>query len=130
MRHVSGTHRVAIDWLFDRINVDSRIQIKCVHTKDQLADILTEESFTRDEWNHLLRLLNIMNSSMFSCSHFFLSNREQKQSAMAKRGQEGTSGEGSAMAKPKFMTLVMAKPRLINLVPHNLLSAMKNLRNM
>ena len=29
MRHVSRTHRVAIDWLFDRINVDSKIQIKC-----------------------------------------------------------------------------------------------------
>ena len=22
MRHVSGTHRVALDWLFDRINLD------------------------------------------------------------------------------------------------------------
>ena len=28
MRHVSRTHRVALDWLFDRINLDSKIQIK------------------------------------------------------------------------------------------------------
>ena len=28
MRHVSRTHRVALDWLFDGINLDSKIQIK------------------------------------------------------------------------------------------------------
>ena len=28
MRYVSRTHRVALDWLFDRINLDSKIQIK------------------------------------------------------------------------------------------------------
>ena len=27
MKHVSRTHRVALDWLFDRINLDSKIQI-------------------------------------------------------------------------------------------------------
>ena len=54
MRHVSRTHRVALDWLFDRINLDPKIQIKYIDTKNQLADILTKGSFTRDEWNHLL----------------------------------------------------------------------------
>ena len=43
MRHVSRTHRVAI-----RTNLQT----------------LTKGSCTRDEWNHLLRLLNIMNFSM------------------------------------------------------------------
>ena len=33
MRHVSRTHRVALDWLFDRINVDPQIQIKYVDIK-------------------------------------------------------------------------------------------------
>ena len=42
MRHVSRTHRVALDWLFDRINLDPRIQIKYIDTKTQLADILTK----------------------------------------------------------------------------------------
>ena len=51
MRHVSRTHRVALDWLFDRINVDPKIHIKYVDTKNQLADILTKGNFTRDEWN-------------------------------------------------------------------------------
>ena len=54
IRHVSRTHRVAVDWLFDMINLDPRIQIKYVDTKNQLADILTKGICTRDEWNHLI----------------------------------------------------------------------------
>ena len=34
MRYVSRTHRVALDWLFDRINLDSKIQIKYIDTKN------------------------------------------------------------------------------------------------
>ena len=59
MRHVSRTHRVALDWLFDRINLDLKIQIKYIDTKNQLADILTKGNFIREEWNHLLTLFNI-----------------------------------------------------------------------
>ena len=57
MRHVSRTHRVALDWLCDRLNLDSKIHIKYIDTNNQLADILTTGNFTRDEWNHLLNLL-------------------------------------------------------------------------
>ena len=63
MRHVSRTHGVALDWLFDRINLKPKIQIKYVDTKNQFVDMLTKGNFTRDEWNHLLYLLNI---SIFS----------------------------------------------------------------
>ena len=45
MRHVSRTHRVALDWLFDRINLDPKIQIKYIDTKNLLADILTKWKF-------------------------------------------------------------------------------------
>ena len=45
MRHVSRTHRVALDWLFDRINLDPKIQIKYIDTKNQLADRLTKGKF-------------------------------------------------------------------------------------
>ena len=38
MRHVSRTHRGALDWLFDRINLDPKIQIKYIDTKNQFAD--------------------------------------------------------------------------------------------
>ena len=55
MRHVSRTHRVALDWLFDRINLDSEIQIRFIDTKHQFADILTKGNFTRVVWNNLLQ---------------------------------------------------------------------------
>ena len=51
MRHVSRTHRVALDWLFDRISLDSKIQLWYIDTKHQLTDILTKGNFTREEWN-------------------------------------------------------------------------------
>ena len=47
MRHVSRTHRVALDWLFDRIKSNT------LTPKNQLANVLTKGNFT-DEWNHLL----------------------------------------------------------------------------
>ena len=68
MRHVSRTHRVALDWLLDRINVGPKIQIHYIDTNNQLADILTKGNFTRDEWNHLLCLFNISHFSSTVCS--------------------------------------------------------------
>ena len=76
MRHVSRTHRVVLDWLFDNTNLVPKIQIKHDDNKNQLADMLTKSSFACDDWNQLLRLWNIINFSMFSCS-YFLSKREQ-----------------------------------------------------
>ena len=95
MRHVSRTHRVALDWLFDRINLDTKIQIKYIDTKNQLADILTKGNFTRDEWNHLLCFFNISHFSSTTCSE-----------VMSKRTQKD-SGEERVTAKSKpIMNLV------------------------
>ena len=44
MRHVSRTHRVALDRLFDRLNLEPKIQTKYLDTKKKLADFLTTES--------------------------------------------------------------------------------------
>ena len=71
MRHVSRTHRVALDWLFDRINLDSKIQIRYIDSKHQIADILTKGKFTRDEWNNLLHLFNISHFSSLRCTKNF-----------------------------------------------------------
>ena len=54
-----GLKEFALDWWFDRINLDTKIQIKYIDTKNQAADILTIGNFTRDEWNHLLCLFDI-----------------------------------------------------------------------
>ena len=103
MRHVSRTHRVALDWLFDRINLDPKIQIKYIDTENQLADILTKGNFTRDEWNHLLNLFNISHFSSTSCT-----------AAMAKRAQQG-SGEGRVTAKSRpMMNLTARMPSVVS----------------
>ena len=97
MRHVSRTHRVAFDWLFDRINLDPKIQIKYIDTKNQLADMLTNRNFTRDEWNHLLCLFNISRFSSTVCSD-----------AMSKRKQK-ESGEERVTAKSRRMMSLIAR---------------------
>ena len=87
MRHVSRTHRVALVWLFYRINLEPKIQIEHVDTKNPFADFLTIGSFSIDEWDHILRLFSIMSFSVYSCSHFidFLSDDQvRKQSAIQK----------------------------------------------
>ena len=60
LRHVGRTHRVDLDWLFDRINKDPACFVKWVGTKEQLGDILTKGSFTADSWRSLLFLSLMM----------------------------------------------------------------------
>ena len=98
----SRSHRVALDWLFDRINLDPKIQIKYIDTKNQLADILTKGNFTCDEWNNLLHLFNISIFSSASCPE-----------VMSKRMQQAT-GKERIVAK--------SKPTL-NLVPRSAASS-------
>ena len=106
MRHVSRTHRVALDGLFNRINLDPKIQIKYIDTKNQLADILTKGNFTRDEWNHLLTLFNINHFSSTACI-----------AAMAKRAQQDT-GEGRVTAKSRpMMNLTARTPSFVSSSP-------------
>ena len=106
MRRVSRTHRIALDWLFDRINPDPKIQIKDVDTKHQLADILTRRNFTRDEWNNFLHLLTSAISAQFPAL------RISAPPAALKRWHKGSKkrkGEERIVAK--------SKPTL-NLVSH------------
>ena len=77
--------------------MDPKIRIKYIDTKNQLADILTKGSFTRDEWNHLLCLFNISHFSPTVCS-----------AAMAKRPQQD-SGEERVTAKSKPMMNLSAR---------------------
>ena len=58
-RHVPRTHRVDLDWLFERLCEDPSVFIKYVGTKEQLADILTKGSFTNDAWKKLCHLAQI-----------------------------------------------------------------------
>ena len=104
MRHVSRTHRVALDWLFERVNLDSKIQTRYTDTKHQLADILTKGNFTRDERNNLLYLFIISHFSSLCCAqNFSLTSRTK---TMAKRVQEQREDNRIvAKSKPTTMTL-------------------------
>ena len=84
-------------WLFDRINWDPKIQIKYIDTKNQLADILTQGNFTRDEWNHLMCLFNIRHFSSTGCSE-----------VMSQRTQE-ESGEERVTANSRPMMSLLAR---------------------
>ena len=77
-----------------------RLKIKYSDTKYQLADILTKGNFTRDEWNNLLHLFNISQSSSLCCDQKFSLTSCSK--TMAKRIQEQKE-EDKIVAKIKPM---------------------------
>ena len=80
-----------------------RFKSNIFETKNQLADILTKGSFTRDEWNHLLTLFNI--------SHF---SSTASLAAMAKRAQQN-SEEGRVTAKSRpMMNLTARTPSIMS----------------
>ena len=102
MRHVSLSHRVALDPLFDGINLDPKMQINYIDNKHQLADILTKGNFRRDECNNLLRVFNIRNLSSVCCFE------TRCPISVSKRLQEGTGQKERVMAKSKPMTTVVS----------------------
>ena len=90
-------------WLFDRINLDPKIQIEYIDTKKPTCKHLDNGNFTRDEWNHLLTLLNISHFSSTACI-----------AAMAKRAQQ-ESGEGRVTAESRpMMNLTARTPSFVS----------------
>ena len=109
MRHESRTHRVALDWLLDRINLDSKIQIRYIDTKHQLADILTKGNFTRDEWNNILLLLNISHFSTTCCaknSRLISCSKKMAKRMQEQKGEERIVGN----SRPTAMNLSSSVP--------------------
>ena len=104
MRRVSRTHRVALDCMFDRINLDPKIQIKNVDTKHQHDDILTKGNFTRDEWNNLIKLFNISHFSSVCYSQNFSSTNCPE--TMAKRMHQGLGEERIVATSKPTLNLV------------------------
>ena len=66
IRHVSQTRRANLDSL----NLDSNISVTYLHTHQQITDILTEGSFSRDKWNDLMILFGIVPASFSTEAHF------------------------------------------------------------
>ena len=95
MRNVSRTHRVALDCMFGRINLESKSNF--VDTKNKLADIWNKGNFTRNGWNHLLCLFSISHFSSTKCSE-----------VTSKRTEE-ESGEERVTAKSRPMLSLIAR---------------------
>ena len=72
VRHVTRTHTGDLDWLCERINLDSSMLIRYVRTSDQMADMLTKGAFNTLQWDHLLHLWQVQspNDHSVARSHF------------------------------------------------------------
>ena len=87
MRHVSRTHRVHLDWLYERFLHDPHFRIRYVQAKYQIADLLTKGAFTKEKWKELLQL----------CS--------TTQTAQQKKKEESTHAHGlcSRSSQPRLV---------------------------
>ena len=102
--------RGALDWLFDRINLDPKIQMNHVESNNQLADISTEGNFTRDEGIICCICFDIMSNTTFTCSHFFVPKRKQSV-AISKRSQESFSTDDSPTVKARSRTFTLVSQK-------------------
>ena len=59
LKHVARTHRIDLDWLFERLNSDPAFYGRYIHTKLQIADMLTKGHFTSEQWNALCSLIRV-----------------------------------------------------------------------
>ena len=84
-------------WLFDRINLDPKIQIKYIDTKNQLADMLTKGNFTRDN-----RLIFCVCSTLAISVPQFVLKQWQKRT-------QKESGEERVTAKSRPMMSLIAR---------------------
>ena len=89
-RHVSRTHRVDVDWLFGRINLDPWIQINFADINRQDADVLTKGSLARERWFQLTHLFNLGTPHLLTSNHFSFKKflTVQKDDRMSKRDAE------------------------------------------
>ena len=55
-RCVSRTHRLNLEWLSDRVNMDLKISVTNVHSRQHIADMSTKGSLTSCKWNELMIL--------------------------------------------------------------------------
>ena len=66
MQDVGRTHRVDLDWLWERIRTDLGVFIKYVGPKEQIADLFTKGLFSVELWLRLCRLAQIGNEESMS----------------------------------------------------------------
>ena len=97
MTHVSRTHRVGLDWLFDRITLETVVHMKYVNTVQQIADVLTKGSFSQERRTHFTHFCLLTHqthsSSLFAVFASCLDRNLSK--------RQGATPNEQASAKPK-----------------------------
>ena len=106
MRHVSRTHRVALDWLFVRVNLDPKSKSNMLTPRTNLPTHWLNVILSVMSGTIFVRSFNIMNFSMFSCSHFL---SIKKPNTMSKWAEERRTGEELVVAKSKSISLASRK---------------------
>ena len=75
--------------------------LKYVNTNQQIADILTNGSFSRERWSQLTHLFNLLTPHSQTSSYFsVLFSPAQKDDRMSKRNAEPITESDTAKRKP------------------------------
>ena len=111
MRHMSRTHRVDLDRICYRINLDPMSQRKYVNRIQQLADILTKREFTRDRWTKLTLLVNTTTHTTLVQSNLSVSSAiiNPLFFSMSKRARDSPAASASAKQKPVHCAAMIAR---------------------
>ena len=59
MRHLARTHKIALDWLFERYMIDRSAKIKHFPTKGMIADMFTKGTLTAAEFESLCEMCGL-----------------------------------------------------------------------
>ena len=85
MRHVSRTHRVALDWLFDRINLDSKIQMQIHWNQEPTCRHLDQRGISHVMsgiicWACLTLAISVLQFALLQWRSEFNKNQEKNES--------------------------------------------------
>ncbi len=67
MRHISRTHKVNLDWVYEAYQ-HPEISLRYVRTTSQVTDVLTKHFVKREVWDALSTLFFLRDSIDLSCS--------------------------------------------------------------
>ena len=103
MRHVSRTHRDALAWLFDRINLEPKIQIKYVDTNNQNLLTFWPKEVSREMSGITLCvcLTSWVSRHFLAAISKVFSQARERLVIGAMSGQDTTSSNGSPVAKAR-----------------------------
>ena len=104
--YVGRTHRIDLDWLFERLREDPSVYIRYVPTAYQMADLFTKGSFMVATWQRLCTLAQIgsLASLSGSCEPHVEEDIPAPVTPKKKKPKTKTSAVGSKATRGKVTT--------------------------